>query len=159
MSTHNQGTVLHPESDSRLKENQEGEPYQRDAGRQSHKNSSNDSDSGSYTRSGDSSRSNYEPSPNNQGTVLHPETDKRLKENQDGESYQRDAGRQSHKNSSNESDFSSRSGDDSSRSTGSSNRSSGSVIDNTLQDDNMQVIDSHANKKGDQTIVFQNDQT
>ncbi|KAL0480231.1 hypothetical protein AKO1_007178 [Acrasis kona] len=87
-------------------------------------------------------------SSNNQGTVLHPESDKRLKENQDGETYQSEAGRQSHKNT--ETD---RSGERP------SDYHAKQPFDEAINDDNMKVISHHENARGGETIVMQNEET
>lgn len=133
MSSNNQGAVLHPESDRRLKENQDGEPYQRDAGRQSNKNYDGDSQDRDISKSGETHRSN------GQGAVLHPETDRRLKENRDGWNSDSDNSGYDRKET--------------------SNQQSGGKIDQIINNEDFNLINSHENAKGDQTLVFENEKT
>lgn len=78
-----QGRVTDPESDKRLKENQEGEPYQVKAGKIGGQARGGGGDEG-----GDEDFGGRGP----QGRVTDPSSDKRLKENQEGEPYQVKAG-------------------------------------------------------------------
>ena len=82
-------------ADMRLKENQEGEPYQKEAGRKGGQSQGGQGHSDNYSGS-----NNNESTGNNQGQsnlggehlTKSGEPDMRFKENQEGEPYQKEAG-------------------------------------------------------------------
>jgi len=164
---HVQGAVLHPETDKRLKENQDGTPYQ------AHNKDNTPSKTDSESKTSDDGvkhghtqgavlhpetdrrlKENRDKEPTEskdakddgvkhghvKGAVLHPETDKRLKENQDGATYQAEAGKQSHKN-------------------GTSYDQKHGSYESISNDESYELVEEHENKNGAYTMVYRNKDT